>query len=166
MSLINIDFEKVRSMEPSGILQAMVDGLAEQVADPRFQLKMSSFGEGTQELCFGCAATSAIAHLGGKLYSETVKEFGRGRGVSSAFRYSFMAKRQAPGLTGDLLELESAIDSARMGNLHPLFVFCGLEYSEELSDLFDGDFRLETNTWQEQIPAVEATIAALKEAGC
>lgn len=51
--------EKVKSMKPSEIVQAMIDGLRARHA----QIRMSSFGQIIDGVCYGCAATNAILHI-------------------------------------------------------------------------------------------------------
>jgi hypothetical protein len=163
-SLISIDFEKVRSMSPSQLLQVMLDGLAENSADPLFRVKMETFADvASNGVCFGCAATCAIAKLHGPLYSQTMAE-ARTLGVEAVGYRHFAYILGKESLRKDIRDLEWAIDEARSGDLGELFEFCGID-PDEADSRFNGRYRLMTSNWQEQIPAVEATIAALKEAG-
>lgn len=138
---------------PSAALQAMVDGLRKQSKRKNFRIDMGSFGEVaiTKSLCFGCAATCAAQQIAGKNLTPT--------------NVGTLSKR-AKKLNFDVLDLskfEQAMDHARRGLIGSLFdYFC---VAEEHSILFDNRFYLWSDSWEEQLPKVEALIEELKSKG-
>jgi hypothetical protein len=174
MKTLNI--EAIRALKPSGILQAMVDGLLEQDADPRFKINMSTFGrvypgkiDSGIGFCCGCAATSTLAKLSGMLYS------------SSSLECIANVPTEWPSIEGPIdiaysdmqnncddivyfANLESAIDDARQGNLDSLFDFFGIADQHD-EDKYDCRFMLASDDWKRQIPEVLQLIKELKADG-
>ena len=61
--------EKIKSMKGSEIVQAMVDGLEAE----HFSVHMDYYLHRKGGKCFGCAATNAIAEIGGCWYSSRMR---------------------------------------------------------------------------------------------
>jgi hypothetical protein len=153
-----IDFSKLK---PSDCLQAMIDGLRENAADPKFRVDMESFGhvdinrEGKATICFGCAATCTIAKLQGHLYSEFALEVDGGEPTTS---YHHIFKSPEIGA------FEKAIDAARTGSMSRLFGFLRVDPDVAYGQ-WEARFYLDTDDWEEQIPDVERVIKQMRETG-
>ena len=161
--MLNITIDQLRSIKASEALQAMVDGLRANAADPLFEVSMDSFGErSSNDIYYGCAATCAIASLNGELYSETVKDL-----VSEqfyGFDFSFDDRKKEEGdFQKTLRDFECAMDEARQGGIYRLLNFVG----ETKGDIFryNDRFYLSDNNWEQELPKVEVLIRELREAG-
>jgi len=135
---------------PSAALQAMVDGLRKQSKRKDFVINMSTYGESRGEICFGCAATCAVQQISG--INLTVEDIDVAN-QSLKLGYDF----------DHLSAFEMSINAARLGDMYLLFLFFDLVWQYDFD--YDERFFLKTENWEEQLPAVEALIAELKEKG-
>ena len=160
--MLNIT-DQLRLIKASEALQAMVDGLRANAADPSFKVSMNSFGEKkTDNICYGCAATCTVASLNGKLYSETVRDLGSDQFYGFSFLFD-QSKKEDRDLKRTLNVFESAIDRARQGGISRL-----LEFVDGIDpDIFryDDRFQLLDDNWEQELPKVELLISELREAG-
>jgi hypothetical protein len=155
--MLNITLEQLNALTASEALQAMVDGLLENAADPMFRIDMGTFGRKNLEgLCFGCVATCTIAALNKKLVSETVKGLKPGR-----FHVYDLIKPSA--LHERLSEFEDAMDSVRLGDVWVLLEFVGATTQDEYA--YDDRFCLTNDNWREELRRVELLIKELIEIG-
>ena len=132
---------------PSAALTAMVAGLLRAEKLKHCRIDMTTFGrthcDGT---CFGCAATWTLqAALGRPMKPGEVNRL-------SAFEDQRWGRM-------DRVSFEGAIDTARRGGLFGLFVY--MKKRKHHDDSYDGRFRLDTNNWKEQLPAVRKLIHEL-----
>jgi hypothetical protein len=142
--------------KPSAALQAMVDGLRSSEKQDDFEVNMETFGDASDSLCFGCAATvTVLESVGWKDMPDVVEECGDA--VTAANEL------------GDLGRFEAAVDEARKGRPYVLFVYMGkasalLMVNLGLSHL-SWPWRLNTHNWKKDLPLVDASIARLRENG-
>lgn len=138
--------------KPSVALTHMVKGLLKQSRRKKFKIYMGTFGKQSRELCFGCAATCTIQNISKINFipdSSICSIDGRSAKMKMDYR--------------ELDVFEIAIDSARSGDLVPLFRFCSL--SEINARKFNNEIDLYTYNWKENLPAVRKVISELKKAG-
>lgn len=98
--------------KPSDAVNAMIVGLEEWKANPKCEIRMCTFGDNDNDICFGCAATSTIAHAF-KLKPEIAVD----------------VWKNSDGHTAITL-FESIIDSLRKGSVYKLFQFYNLDNPE------------------------------------
>jgi hypothetical protein len=170
---------ELSSLKSSTVLSAMVTGLLKAKNDSRFTVEMASFGHVENNLCYGCAATLALAEMYGKgqLISDMMLAYAKTQADQpSAFVYARLSDvcthlsdvlSLDPSSTQDFLsinelyDLENAVDKARTGRISWLIKFL----TGEENTSFDKRWILETDNWEEQLPKVEATIAEMAAAG-
>lgn len=160
--MLNITIEQLDKLKASEALRAMVDGTRDNAADPLFRIEMGTFGEKNDAgICFGCVATCAIAKLNNQLYSETVK--GLKPRHFHGFNFDFYSRVQPSDLCQRLGDFESAIDSARVGDVFALFEFTGATIEDVYR--YDDRFSLDNDNWREELRKVEALIRELEAIG-
>jgi hypothetical protein len=59
-------FKELTQNKPSLAVKAMIEGLRKAKNRSDFKIDMSTFGASEDGICFGCAATCAVAQLTGK----------------------------------------------------------------------------------------------------
>ena len=102
--------KKVKSMKGSEIIRAMLRGLAKE----HVRVRMCSFGEFHNGICFGCAATNTVCEISGIVFTPMtidVLRHGAALNADPEFVYGF----------------EGAIDSLRNGWLDA-YNNCAEEY--------------------------------------
>ena len=116
-------FEKtVKAMSASEIIMAMVKGLRNPVTN----IKMATFGEIENGVCFGCAATNAICHISGTTHKELL----------DVIKVSVVGLSEESG--GFVDKFECAINELREGWLDGYNTYAGelgiarIEYVEDL----------------------------------
>ena len=141
----------------------MVDGLRANAADPLFEVSMDSFGErSSNDICYGCAATCAIAFLNGELYSQTVKDLSSERFYGFNFSLDDREKEKSD-FQRTLSDFEAAVDGARRGDVDRLLEFVG---GIDIGTFrYDDRFQLLDDNWEQELPKVELLIRELREAG-
>ena len=163
-------------LKASVVLQAMVTGLLKSKDDPNFTVKMETFGEVENKLCYGCCATLTLAEMFGKGRSASEMMLGHvnTRLDESDDDYAYLPDvylsdviKSDPSipqdpLPVDLVEFEFAVDSARTGKVSLLIGYLTGEFNNES---FDRRWILDSNDWEEQLPKIEATIAEMIAAG-
>ena len=162
--------DKIKTMQPSDWLQAMIDGLRQAKSDPYWQVDMNSYGYwDTSEVdevpykCFGCAATATLMMMLDTPYMAIAQE--HQKSASSIKAYSDLVLDVLDAIDYDLeinlSMIEIAIDRARNGMLTPLCNLCGLN-----SDVTWGNrFRMTSDNWETEIPKIESVIAEMKLKG-
>ena len=159
-----------KNLKTSTVLQAMVTGLLKSKDDPNFVVKMSTFGHVKEQLCYGCCATLALAEMFGEGLSASELMLGHFRTQSDqsdsieAYLSDVLQLEPSSGqdpLSIDLEDLESLVDSVRLGDVSFLIKFLtGID-----NESFDDRWLLEDEDWEEQLPVVESTIAEMIAAG-
>ena len=150
-------FRELCKNKVSTALQAMIDGLKLQSQRKDFRVDMSTFGSYHESrnkenpVCFGCAATCTVQQLCKVNFTDSQ--------IDSLKERSFLTI----GNSNDLDRFEDAIDSARLGNLLPIFSYMGNLESHELSD--DNQWLLTTDRWQGQMTLVQDFVDMLKSKG-
>lgn len=169
---------RVKTMQPSDWLQAMIDGLKEAKADPNWQIDMGSYGYWSQvgqlkvpEMCFGCAATATFMSMLETPYMLLVRRHGQSADGSQSYA-DLVAIATDHNQPVDLGRIEVVIDHARNGMLNPLFRLCGhLPLSiEELScsamaGSWNNRWGMTNSNWEDEIPKVKAVITEMKLKG-
>lgn len=95
---------KIKSMTAKEIILSMVDALK----NPVTRIKMTTYGEIYNGICYGCAATNTICKIGNLNPMdefESIEGFG---GTTTNIKYN---------LYNTITLFESAIDSLRLGNI-------------------------------------------------
>lgn len=132
---------RIKELAPkySDAIRAMIDGLKKQSAREDFVIIMSTYGEFSDNVCYGCAATCAIQGLSGKNFKggEIDDEDSRSDYLDVDF--------------DDMIEFELRIDNFRLGYDAPLKAFYNLENIE----FPQPNWSLTTDNWQEELPKVE-----------
>ena len=142
-----IDLKETFRGKPSDALEYMCDGLLAQDKREDFKVDMSTFGGTDGQICFGCAATSAIQEIAGQNLTD-----------------SNIKRRELIGF--DLSELrvfESVIDFSRVGILTPLFGFCGVV--EVDCRRWEGLWAMHSDNWKSCIPNVRKAIREMRAKG-
>lgn len=158
---------------PSDALFALADGL-EQRQDGQL-IDMGSYGHISEDgVCFGCAATWALQQLHGaplpNAYFAAVDENERCPGAEANRHYGDRADALAVD-TEDLYRFEEAMNLARLGSLFPLFDFFEIHTKDQemifsqVSDNPTNLWRLNENTWKEELPHFREFAETLKEMG-
>lgn len=137
--------------KPSVALKHMVTGLLKQSRRRNFEIAMSVFGIANDKTCFGCAATCAVQNIANKNYPP------------ASINHICDRSDYLNIIQEELKKFERAINCARLGELEPLFDFCGI--NDINVSKFETNFHLCDDDWKKQIPTVKETIAALKKAG-
>ena len=131
--------------KPSQALKAMCDGLEKQSQRRDFKIDMKTFGEVSNGVCFGCAATCTVQELAKvNLVPNTIYDRGRALGFDA----------------GDCYNFEFIMDSARAGSLIAIFAYFNLDH--KLNPLPFKMWQLNTENWREQLPLVRKGIAKLE----
>ena len=125
----------------------MVAGLLRAEKLKHCRIDMSTFGRATKRgTCFGCAATWTLQAALGRLMKPEEAE-------------ALVTFKDQRWSRADRAVFEGAIDTARRGGLLGLFAY--MKKLKHYDDSYDGRFRLDTNNWKEQLPAVRKLIHEL-----
>ena len=160
--MLNITIDQLNSIKASEALQAMVDGLRANAADPLFKVFIDSFGDRDSDgICYGCAATCTIAFLNGELYSETVKDLDSEQFYGFDFSFDDREEEESD-FQKTLSDFEAVMDRVRQGDVHQLLEFVG----EVRGNIFRYNDRFEFfgDNWEQELPKVEVLIRELREA--
>lgn len=111
----------ILNIKPSEAVFAMVEGLKYYREQENFKIKMSSYGEVKDKVCFGCAATCAVQYL--YKHNFTLEEIGSLTNQANALN---LDKRE-------LCNLEIAIEDLRSGC--PLFFLLNFMGRDAASDV-------------------------------
>lgn len=169
---------KIKTMQPSDWLQAMIDGLKQAKADPNWQVDMASFGYWRNlgqlklpEMCFGCAATATFMSMLETPYMLLIRQHGQSSDGSQSYA-DLVAIAIDYNQPVDLGRIEVVIDHARNGMLNPLFRLCGhlpLSMEELTCTADDGNWNnrwsMCNHNWEDEISKVEAVITEMKLKG-
>jgi hypothetical protein len=131
----------------SSVIDAMIQGL--QNVPENFEIDMSSYGDSSNGVCYGCAATCTIMQISGNVF--TPYEINGIYLRSLATGYSEL----------DVLDFESIIDDLRQGDLLPIKEELDVTLPEPKIELPV----LGTSTWKEGLWVYEAYRDQLREVG-
>lgn len=142
--------------KPSNALQAMMDGLKTLPEKGRCEVDMTTYGEtGDGKICYGCAATYTLHKLADKTFDfDTLKIYETGNSEEYSRYLDFEEN--------EMIIFESAIDSARKGDLAPLFSFCRADAD---STPYSKQFEMTTENYISELSSVEYIIKELKKNG-
>ena len=143
--------EKVRSLKASELVLAMVEGLENH----KYEVDMDTFGRTREGVCYGCAATNAIAQLAGK---------------APRFAFKVPSERTwAKAIKGSeefIRTLEFAFNNLRFGDLSVFNGYAKLIQVKEIPVAYGESLPgLENNNWHEGLPAYRKLAKRLQEAG-
>lgn len=131
--------------KPSQALKAMCDGLEKQSQRRDFKVDMKTFGEVSNGVCFGCAATCTMQELAKvNLVPNTICHRERALGFDMV----------------DCNTFELVMDSARAGSLIALFAYFNIDH--KLNPLPFKMWQLSTENWQQQLPIIRKGIVKLE----
>ncbi len=150
---MSLDIKELTNNRPSEALEAMVRGLYKYKDNPKFIIKVSTYGDAEGSICYGCMATCTIQELANKdLLPENI--------INGYDRANYL------GFDSDQLrDFEWVIDDARSGKLAPLWLFYFSHDGGEFISQFESRWYMRTCNWEDEIPKVKRVIKELKEAG-
>lgn len=147
--------------KPSDVVTAMVKGLLRQNEREDFKINMNAFGiySTSENICFGCAATSTVCEL-----TKVPLDSMYLPNVYGQLNYAIGNNSELIDRTGLLLgyegvsRFETAVDYLRRGDIFMLLVYFGfdnaLSMSVQLRKSSFLDFYLETGNWCCQLDKV------------
>jgi hypothetical protein len=150
----------------SVVLRAMVDGI-DQYPDEGFRLTMETFGMvSVSGICYGCAATAAMAKLSGLKEIRFSKRIAFGNTAQTLGKYSLAQYFAAD--PDDLSEFENAVDCLRTGDVNTICEY--LDFNSNEADEFIDKWK---NRWciRDDSPlndhrvAIEECVSWLEERG-
>ena len=143
--------DKVRSLKASELVLAMVEGLENH----KYEVDMETFGTTREGVCYGCAATNAIARISGKSPRFTSH-------ISSERTWS-----KATKATKEFIRtLEFAFNTLRWGDLSVFNEYANIIQVKEIPVAYgEGLPALHNRTWQEDLPAYRKLAEQLQKDG-
>jgi hypothetical protein len=138
---------KAAGGKASDVLDAMIQGLKNHPKN--FEVDMDVYGEFSNEICFGCAATCTVMQISGVTF--TPYDIGDRADRAKVIKIS----------EKDLDAFEWAIDSVRRGYMWRLEKLIKIDLPVPIVPLP----RLSTLTWEEELPAYEAYRDQLRNLG-
>lgn len=133
---------------PAEAIEAMIAGLREHRKWEQFRVDMDTFGEVENGVCFGCAATCTLQQLAGRQFDH-----------DDLWSREYRAQRLHESLEA-VRVFELAIDRFRNGVVDLLFDFFHVtEYPQPAEG---ENWELTTETWEAELPLVEAYLQKVR----